>query len=363
LFSYQIIPRSFDFCFDARTSRGPMKQKISWFILLSHSAFPERVGIGECGPLPGLSPENPESFPKDLHVFSDFVLSKLSDKAVAWERLSSIWMQDWAGPWLPSAVFGWETAWLDWLNGGKRLICDSFFWSGQWAVPINGLVWMNSFETMLAEARKKIQSGFDTIKIKVGSLEWEEELRLIRTLRSEFPPDKITLRLDANGAWTPEEALLKLQELATFSIHSVEQPIPPGNPLAMARLCSQSPVPIALDEELIGQMYDHLKFSLLEQIQPQYIVLKPTLLGGLGQTHQWIKMAEESGIQWWITSMLESNIGLNAVSQLAALYHPILPQGLGTGALYSNNFESPLELTGAEIRSMPMRSWKLDFPE
>ncbi len=229
-------------------------------------------------------------------------------------------------------------------------------------VPINGLVWMNSFETMLAEARKKIQQGFSTIKLKVGSLDWEEELFLIRTLRSEFSPEKITLRVDANGAWNFGEALEKMQQLSAFSIHSVEQPIPPGRIQDMAKLCKESPLPVALDEELIGKPEDSHKYHILEEIQPAYIVLKPTLLGGLGQTHHWIKIAEEMGIDWWITSMLESNIGLNAIAQFAARYHPLLPQGLGTGGLYINNFDSPLEVAEGFIRYHRPASGERHFP-
>jgi o-succinylbenzoate synthase len=360
LFSFKIIPRTFDFQFDARTSRGALKQKKSWFILLSHSDFPDRTGIGECGPLPGLSPENLSDFEDNLIRFSKFVLPFLDVHQRCWDRLSSYWLENWEGPWLPSVVFGWETAWLDWVNGGKRLICDPFFWSGNGAVSINGLVWMNDFETMLSEARNKIYLGYSTIKIKVGSLEWNQELDLLGTLRADFGFDKIAIRLDANGAWTPEEAQDKLKDLIPYRIHSIEQPIKPGNPSAMAALCRESPIPIALDEELIGHFQDYQKYSLLDEIQPPFLVLKPSLVGGLGQTHQWIKMAEDFGADWWITSMLESNIGLNAISQLAAQYHPILPQGLGTGSLYLNNLDSPLEIKEGKIFCNPSAKWNTD---
>jgi o-succinylbenzoate synthase len=260
-------------------------------------------------------------------------------------------------------VFGWEMAWLEWVNGGKKLICDLGFWSGNWAIPINGLVWMNGFDHMLAEARIKVAQGFDTIKIKVGSLAWKEEFELIQQLRTEFPPDKITIRIDANGSWNPTEALERLSELAPFSIHSVEQPIATGHWQEMAKLCQKSPIPVALDEELIGHFLDHQKYSLLESIPAAFLVLKPTLLGGLGQTHQWIKMAEEMDMDWWITSMLESNVGLNAIAQLAAQYHPSLPQGLGTGGLYSKNFPSPLIIENGELKvdkSLALEIQKLD---
>lgn len=361
MFSYQIIPYSLDFRQEAKTSRGSLRTKNTWFLKLTHSDYPNRVGWGECGPLKGLSPESEEILEENFTLFSDFVLMHLSTNQCQWEKLSLKWMNDWSGPWLPSLVFAWECAFLDWVNGGKQLICDPLFHAGNWEVPINGLVWMNERKTMFEQAIVKAEQGFSTIKIKVGALDWEEELGLLKDLRKELPADKFTIRLDANGAWTYSEALLKLEALAEFDIHSIEQPIATNQLEALSSLCRTSPIPIALDEELINKPFDHQKYDLLEQVQPAYLVLKPTLVGGLGQTDQWIKMAEDMGIDWWITSMLESNVGLNAVSQLAAQYRPVLPQGLGTGGLYQNNIPSPLEIREGALTMNPSTGWGFEI--
>jgi O-succinylbenzoate synthase len=342
VFSFEIVPYILKFSFPAGTSRGVLREKKTWFLRLSHSDFPGRVGWGECGLLPGLSPENPDTFETDLQELGTFLLPKLETQPRLWENLTPRWMEDWNGKWLPAAWFGWETAWLDWVNGGNQIVCDPVFAAGAWKVPINGLVWMNPRQTMESQAAEKRKEGYETIKFKVGALDWEQELGMLRKVRSEMPSSEIRIRLDANGAWKPEEAVLKLNQLADLDIESIEQPIAPGQLKELAQICRTSPIPIALDEELIGHPLDHQKFTLLETVEPQFIVLKPSLLGGLGQTHQWIKMAEDMGIGWWITSMLESNVGLNAIAQLAAQYHPVLPQGLGTGKIYDNNLASPL---------------------
>jgi o-succinylbenzoate synthase len=359
MFSFEIIPYTLIFNFEAGTSRGILTEKKTWFIRLTHSDFPDREGWGECGPLPGLSPENLSSFEKDLSELSSWLLPRLNMEHRIWENLSPRWMEEWKGPWLPSAWFGWETAWLDWVNGGQKIICDPLFYAGQWKTPINGLVWMNPRQTMEAQAQEKRAEGFDTIKFKVGALDWQQELDMLREIRSKMPSSEIRIRLDANSAWKPDEALNKLEELSVLDIESIEQPIAPGQETAMKELCLSSPIPIALDEELMNKPLDRQKFSLLEMVEPPFIVLKPTLIGGMGQCNQWIKMAEEMGIGWWITSMLESNIGLNAVSQLASQYHPLIPQGLGTGKIYRNNPPSPLTVADGFIFSDPSKSWDL----
>lgn len=358
MFRYQIIPYTLRFQFEAGTSRGVLKEKKTWFLRLTHPDFPDRVGWGEAGPLPLLSPENCETFASQLETVSQWLAPKLQPVQAAWENLSAHWLQHWEGPWLPAAWFAWETAYLDWLNGGRQLVCDALFHAGQWAVPINGLVWMNGRPAMERAAEEKALAGYQAVKFKVGALDWPQELEMIRHFSQQHP--LISIRLDANGAWQPHEALAKLTQLGPFGIHSVEQPIAPGQPHALAALCKASPIPIALDEELIGKPEDHQKFSLLECVSPAYLVLKPMLLGGLGQCHQWIKMAEDLGIQWWITSMLESNIGLNAVSQLAAQYRPVLPQGLGTGQLYTNNMASPLAIAGGSLVYRPGTPWDFE---
>ncbi len=351
MFSIETQPYTLRFRFEAGTSRGILKEKKSWFIILRHSYFPGREGRGEAGLLPGLSPESPETFETDLRRLADFILPQMEESPRNWQRLSARWLENWHGEWLPSALFGLETAWLDWVNGGQGLICDLDFHLGLSTVPINGLVWMNQRPEMEKQAREKQEAGFDTIKFKVGALAWQEELEMLQQIRQEMP--EMNIRLDANGAWQPDEAMQKLELLAPLAIESIEQPIAPGQIEALERLCEESPIPIALDEELIGRPFDHQKFSLLEAVNPPFIVLKPGLLGGLGQCHQWICMAEDIGIGWWITSMLESNVGLNAICQLAAQYKPLLPQGLGTGQLFENNIPSPLELNGSQIWRNP----------
>ena len=357
MFSFEIIPYTLHFQFDAGTSRGVLKVKKTWFICLRHSDFPYVIGWGEAGLLPGLSPENPDTFEEQLRNLGDFLLPKLHTKPRNWENISSIWMEGFEGNWMPAAWFAWETAWLDWVNGGSQLICDPIFKSGKWKVPINGLVWMNPIKTMEQQAREKRNEGFDTIKLKIGALDWSEELDMISKIRSEMPASEVKIRLDVNGAWPANKAFKKLEQLAPFEIESIEQPIGINQWEAMADLCKASPIPIALDEELIGKPLDRHKYSLLETVEPQFIVLKPSLVGGLGQSNQWIKMAEDFGIAWWITSMLESNVGLNAISQLAAQYKPTLPQGLGTGKIYTNNIESPLSLKNGELFYDNSKSW------
>jgi len=357
LFIIEITPYTLHFQFDAGTSRGILKEKKTWFIRLKHADFPDRIGWGEAGLLPGLSPENAETFEADLKELASFLIPKLQTNIRIWENISSVWMEGWFGKWLPSAWFAFETAWLDWANGGNRLICDPVFWAGVWKVPINGLVWMNPIKTMKQQAHEKRNEGFNTIKLKIGALDWTQELEMIAKIRTEMSAAEINIRLDVNGAWRPAEAEKKLAQLAIYDIESIEQPIETNQWEAMAELCKNSPVPIALDEELIGKPLDFHKYNLLEAIEPQFIVIKPSLVGGLGQSHQWIKMAEDFGINWWITSMLESNVGLNAIAQLAAQYRPTLPQGLGTGKIYTNNIDSPLLLLNGELFYNKSMNW------
>lgn len=359
MFSFSIHPYTLHFNFEAGTSRGKLRQKKTWFIRLWHADFPEKSGWGECGPLSGLSPDFEEDMTEILSETAYKLLPLLPKSSHHWEYVSPNWMEQLAlGKWIPSVWFALETAWLDWMNGGQRLICDPLFFAGQWRVPINGLVWMNEAAAMEKQAIEKIQSGFSTIKFKVGALNWKDEFSLLKRIREAYP--EIGIRLDANGAWTPEVALARLEELNHLYIESIEQPIAPGQLDALQHLCAQSAIPIALDEELIGKPSDREKFSLLEKVSPWGIVLKPTLLGGLGQCHQWIKMAEDLGITWWITSMLESNIGLNAISQFAAQYRPTLPQGLGTGTLYANNVNSPLTIEKGELYYNPNKGWEIE---
>lgn len=243
---------------------------------------------------------------------------------------------------IPSIQFALETAMLDWLGGGKKILYKNKFSKGKTCIPINGLIWMADKITMKARIDEKLAQGFTCLKLKIGAIDFKEELSLLEYIRKHYSENDLTIRVDANGAFKPEEAMLKLEQLSKWGLHSIEQPIKKGQYREMALLCSQSPIPVALDEELIGNLTREKKQGLLDQVRPPYIILKPSLLGGLASTEEWITLAEERGIGWWITSALESNIGLNAIAQFTAQYAPLIPQGLGTGQLYTNNIASPL---------------------
>ena len=240
------------------------------------------------------------------------------------------------------------------------LLFPSNFTSGDDSISINGLVWMGSKEYMKEQISEKIASGFNCIKLKIGAIDFQAELELLKYIRSQFSSEEIELRVDANGAFAVEEALVKLEQLNQFDIHSIEQPIKQGNWQAMAKLCQQTPIPIALDEELIGISDVSKKRELLQRVQPQYIIFKPSLIGGFRGTKEWLDLAEDLNIGWWITSALESNIGLNAISQWTYLQNSTMPQGLGTGGLYTNNFESPLEVKNGNIQYNPKLNWVLN---
>jgi o-succinylbenzoate synthase len=338
--------RVFHFAFDARTSRGAMKEKTSWFITIRNSEKPDIAGIGECGPLPGLSidhkPELPEIIEKMIQKFNEnahkitptFEIAVLNQDIITslGEEINQY----------PSLLFAFETALLDLFHGGKKLIFKNGFCEGS-PIPINGLIWMGGLDFMLQQIELKIRDGFRCLKLKVGGINFEKECDILHYIRRKYFREDITIRLDANGAFRPADALYKLKELAKFGIHSIEQPIKPGSP-EMPELCADSPIPIALDEELIGVYGSEKKRDLLTRIKPQFIILKPTLHGGFFGSQEWIELAENQNIAWWITSALESNVGLNAIAQFTAQYHIEMPQGLGTGMLYTDNIESPLTI-------------------
>ncbi len=335
-----------DFRFDAGTSRGVLTQHDSYLIRLRDTSQDAVVGYGECAPLPGLSIDYRPDFENQLtQVCQAFNEPDL--ELFDWNM--SIILHQLISPRLPSIFFGFETAMRDYLSGGKRLIVENGFWQGQTRIPINGLVWMGSPAFMQAQIDDKLAAGYTTLKLKIGALNFEQECALLAGIRARYTPDQITLRVDANGAFHPDEALAKLEQLAQYELHSIEQPIRAGQPDQMAHLCRHSPIPIALDEELIGCMEYVPKLRLLKTIQPQYIILKPTLLGGLTHCDEWIEHAKRLGIGYWLTSALESNIGLNAIAQYAAGLHSALPQGLGTGQLYHNNIDSPLTIEQGEL--------------
>lgn len=349
-FSY--LKRTLVFRFDAGTSRGVLKTRDVFWIKAREESNPETVGWGEAAPLSGLSPDFREDIEEKLGECLKEAASmdwKMEEEEILNQVRECIPFE------LPSIRFGLETALLDLLHGGKKRILANDFYDQQLPIPINGLIWMGDRDFMLRQIDQKLAEGFDCIKMKIGALDFEQELHLLKYIRERVSPEKLVLRVDANGAFSPVEALSKLQRLAEYSLHSIEQPIRAGQWQAMNSLCHLTPIPIALDEELIG-IRD--KEELLDTIKPQHIILKPTLLGGMMETREWIQAAEHRGIGWWMTSALESNIGLNAISQLASSLHPTVPQGLGTGKLYHNNLDSPLQVHSGQIHYERDHFWE-----
>jgi len=323
----------------AGTSRGVMKTKQSWFLRIEEKGV---VGIGEISIIEDLSPEyeDQQQFEGLIKQYCDaFDSGEIHPENLKTE------LKD-----LPSLLFAFESALMDLQNGGKQLYFNNGFSSGLKKIPINGLVWMGDEGYMQEQISEKLKQGFTTIKMKIGAIDLETELSILRAIRKEHPAEAITLRVDANGAFSPAEAQHILEQLAELEIHSIEQPIRAGNLRAMKELCATTPTPIALDEELIGINERNQKIELLETIQPQFIILKPSLHGGISGTQEWIELAQERKIDWWMTSALESNIGLNVICQLTAEYDNPLPQGLGTGSLYTNNVASELVVEGGFIR-------------
>ena len=325
-----ITTRVFHFKEPAGTSRGVYHTRTSRFVHLTCDDLPGIVGVGECAPLPKLSCD-------DLPDY-DAVLRHQCDNVCARGGIDVDALRDY-----PSMLFGLETAWRQLHAGGSTALSSTPFSRGEEGIPINGLVWMGDFETMATRLEQKISQGFTCVKIKIGAIDFADEMALIRRLRDRFGSEQIELRVDANGAFAPDEALDKLHQLACNDIHSIEQPIRAGQWQEMARLCRISPLPIALDEELIGVNTLEDKQRLLDTICPKYIVLKPSLHGGYAGCREWISLAQERGIGSWITSALESNVGLNAIAHLAAeVYGPAItmPQGLGTGQLFTDNINT-----------------------
>lgn len=333
------------FRFEAGTSRGVLTERDTYFIRLFDNQKPQIVGIGEASPLKDLSIDYLPNFEEKVNDFCrNFTQQNFKNP----QDISYQWLKENTLA-LPSLRFALEVASKDLANGGIKKIYDNDFYNSGKSLPINGLVWMGTASFMQAQIEEKLQKGFTCIKLKIGAIDFDTELALLQSIRKRFSSEKITLRVDANGAFASAEALEKLKALATYQLHSIEQPIKAGQLKEMAELCAITPLPIALDEELIGIEGKGNKEELLKTIKPQYIILKPTLLGGLEESKEWIEIADKQGIGWWITSALESNIGLNAICQFTARYSPTLPQGLGTGQLYHNNIELPLEIQNGYI--------------
>ena len=350
----RLVPHTLQFKFDARTSRGAMQQHQVYYLILSDSDKPEMVGVGECAPLPGLSTEYHPDYYKTLQDIILDLNNYFKENRSA--GLESILNKENVGQ-SPALKFALETAFLDFQQGGAKQLFLNSFSAGETSIPINGLVWMGDKTFMQEQIKKKLREGYTCLKLKIGSLDFVTELELLQSIRQVASVAELTIRLDANGAFHPDEALEKLEKIAAYQIHSIEQPIRPGQTEEMANLCRISPVAIALDEELIGIGEKEDKAQLLQGIKPQYIILKPTLLGGFSACSEWINLAEGSGIGWWITSALESNIGLNAISQFTAEYPVNMEQGLGTGQLYHNNPASPLTIQQGKLFYQKGKTW------
>ncbi|WP_412561876.1 o-succinylbenzoate synthase [Winogradskyella sp. MIT101101] len=327
------------------TSRGVMTTKETWFIILEENG---KRGIGECGILRGLSIDDRPDYQERLKwVCENINLGK--------ENLVSELVE------FPSIQFGLETAFKSLESADEFTLFPSAFTKEFDSIPINGLVWMGDESFMRQQIKDKIASGFDCIKLKIGAIDFQTELDILKSIRKEFSVSDIELRVDANGAFSKDEALEKLKRLSEYVIHSIEQPIKPKQFEAMAKLCEVTPLPIALDEELIGVFAKEDKNDLLQTIKPQYIILKPSLIGGFVGSQQWIDLAEQLNIKWWITSALESNVGLNAISQWTYTLKNSLPQGLGTGSLFTNNFDSPLTVKNGTLQYDNQQPWNFNL--
>ncbi len=346
-FHATITEQTFHFRRPAGTSRGVYHTRRSWFVSLTSDRHPGVVGIGECAPLPDLSCD---ALPDDDYrrLLETFCHQLCMTGEIPYDDMRPY----------PSMLFGLETALTAFPHFRRELFLTDFS-QGRQGIPINGLVWMGNYKEMYERVREKLQQGFHCVKLKIGAIDWQQELSLVKFIREQFSPDDIELRLDANGGFTPEEAPSRLEALAPYAIHSIEQPIRQHQWEQMASLCRQSPIDIALDEELIGVNTTEEKRRLLDAIRPRYIILKPSLHGGMHGTEEWIRLASERHIGWWVTSALESNVGLRSIALFSAwawqenrAQKPTAPmpcQGLGTGQLFTDNIDMPLEIRGQQL--------------
>ncbi len=327
------------------TSRGVLTEKETWFIVLEKDG---KIGIGECGILRGLSCDDRPDYEEKLAWTCAHI--HLGEKQL-WEALLEF----------PSIQFGVEMAFQSLVSETPFLLFPSAFTNGSKSIAINGLIWMGEAAEMKQQIDEKLAAGFRCIKLKIGAIDFEKELELLRFIRQNFTPEQVEIRVDANGAFSLDTALDKLNQLSEFKLHSIEQPIAKNNTDSMSYLCKNTPFPIALDEELIGVFSLKEKEALVLKIKPQYIILKPSFIGGFRGTKEWISLAEKHQIGWWITSALESNIGLNAIAQWTFLQQNPMPQGLGTGALYTNNFDCPLTVSEGQLWYKNNQDWEADL--
>ena len=334
-----------DFKQPSGTSRGVMTHKETWFIVIEND---HKKGIGECGILRGLScDDRPDYEEKLAWTCANIHLGVES----LWEALIEF----------PSIQFGVEMAFQSLASENPFLLFPSAFTNGQKSIPINGLIWMGTEAFMKQQIEVKLAEGFHCLKLKIGAIDFEEEMKLLAFIRQNFTPEQVEIRVDANGAFNITDALIKLNQLSGFELHSIEQPIQKNNTDSMSELCKNSPIPIALDEELIGVFSLQEKEQLLVKIKPQYVILKPSFVGGFRGANEWIMLAEKYHIKWWITSALESNVGLNAIAQWTFLKQNSMPQGLGTGGLYTNNFECPLEVSNGLLSFNRDKEFQFNF--
>lgn len=339
------IKHTLNFKRPSGTSRGVMDTKETWFLIIQDG---DKTGIGECGLLKGLSIDDRPDYEDKLNWVCK---NSYQGEEALYAALTEF----------PSVQIGVETAFLSLKAKNPFNLFPSKFTEGKAHIPINGLVWMGDKGFMSAQIKEKIATGFKCIKMKIGAIDFETEIELIKAIRKEFSASEIELRVDANGAFSTTEALEKLKRLSELELHSIEQPIKAGQWEAMAKLCEETPLPIALDEELIGVFDVTVKQKLLQTIRPQYIILKPSLIGGFRGSDSWIKLAENQNCGWWITSALESNVGLNAIAQYTFTKNSILPQGLGTGSLYTNNIDAPLEVKNGFLIYNPKFKWNINL--
>ena len=342
----KIIKYKLQFKRAAGTSRGILRHKNTWFIKLFDSHNSQEYGLGEINMFEGLSYDDRADFYLKLEDLEQYPDKYINSKGL--ENLCTF----------PAIRFGLEIAMLDYEQNKERILFPSNFTKGKDGIPINGLIWMGEKAFMLEQIEKKIDQGFRCLKMKIGAIDFQSELAILKSIRQKFSAKDLELRLDANGAFDIHSALQNLQQLSQFEIHSIEQPIKQGQILEMARLCKESSIPIALDEELIGIHDYQLKEELLQGIKPQYIIIKPSLVGGFSASEEWIKLAKSMGVGWWITSALESNIGLNAISQWTYQLNTPHYQGLGTGQLFTNNITSPLVIRGERLFYNPEVFWR-----
>lgn len=330
---------------DSGTSRGILKTKVTFFLIIEKN---DKKGVGECGLFRGLSVDDRPDYEEKLQWVCENIQL---DKVALLNELCEF----------PSIQFGVEQAFLSLNSNNPFELYPSNFTKGQEAIKINGLVWMGDAAFMRKQIIEKLETGFTTIKLKIGAIDFETELSLLKSVRKEFPSNEIQLRVDANGAFKPNEALEKLKRLSEYDLHSIEQPIKQKQWEVMAELCLKTPLSIALDEELIGIFNYSDKVNLIETIKPQYIILKPSLIGGFTGSKEWIEISNTHNVGWWMTSALESNVGLNAIAQFTFSLSTKIPQGLGTGGLFTNNFDSPLFVDKGYLNYDPQLNWNFNL--